>query len=78
MNYRKMVGSQVRKLRRARGWSQSVLAAKLQILGLDIDRTEVVKIESGRAHVIDYKLLYFATLFRVEVADLLSRGDAQK
>jgi transcriptional regulator with XRE-family HTH domain len=35
------IGPQVRKLRYARGWSQSVFAAKLQIAGMETDRSGV-------------------------------------
>jgi transcriptional regulator with XRE-family HTH domain len=70
-----MVGPQVRKLRYVRGWSQNVLAAKLQVLGWDIDRGAVAKIESRLVHVDDYELLYFSRVFRVELIDMSPRID---
>ena len=44
MRFKNNVGPQVRRRRYALGWSQSVLAAKLQIVGLDISRSGVSKI----------------------------------
>ena len=71
-----MVGPQVRKLRYVRGWSQNLLAAKLQVLGWDIDRVGLAKIESRLVHVDDYELLYFAKVFNVALADLFPKIDA--
>ena len=46
MLYKNNIGPQVRRKRYALGWSQSTLAAKLQIAGLDISRSGVSKIEA--------------------------------
>jgi len=53
-----------------RGWSQNILAAKLQLLGWDIDRVGVAKVESRLVHVDDYELLYFAKVFNISLVDL--------
>jgi transcriptional regulator with XRE-family HTH domain len=70
MKRKNLVGPQIRKLRCARGWSQEQLAVKLQILGWDVSRSGVGKVEAQIARVIDQRLLYFAAAFHVEVADL--------
>jgi ribosome-binding protein aMBF1 (putative translation factor) len=49
MLYKNNIGPQVRRRRYALGWSQSILAAKLQIAGLDISRSGVSKIEAPPA-----------------------------
>jgi len=75
MKYLNMVGPQVRRLRYARGWSQNVLAAKLQLLGWDIERVHVAKTESRLVHVDDYELLYFTKVFNVGLDDLFPKID---
>lgn len=75
MKHLNMIGPQIRKLRYVRGWSQNMLAAKLQILGWDIDRVGVAKIESRLVHVDDYELLYFTKVFNVSLADLFPKID---
>ncbi|HUJ11425.1 MAG TPA: XRE family transcriptional regulator [Verrucomicrobiae bacterium] len=70
-----LVGPQIRKLRYVRGWSQNILAARLQVLGWDIDRVGVAKIESRLVHVDDYELLYFTRVFNVRLPDLFPRID---
>jgi ribosome-binding protein aMBF1 (putative translation factor) len=42
--YKNNMGPQVRRRRHARGWSQSVIARKLQIAGFNISRSRVSKI----------------------------------
>ena len=71
-----VVGPQIRKLRYERNWSQNILATKLQILGWDISRSGVAKIESGLVHVDDYRLFYFARVFKVTLTDLLPSLDS--
>lgn len=45
------VGSNIRKIREARGMTQDALAAKLQLHGCDITRSAVAKIEVGQRHL---------------------------
>jgi transcriptional regulator with XRE-family HTH domain len=70
MRYKNNVGPQVRRRRYALGWSQSDLAAKLQIAGFDISRSGVSKIEARLSYVDDKTLLYLAEVLRLPVQDL--------
>lgn len=45
------VGNNIRKIREAKGMTQDTLAAKLQLLGCDITRSAVGKIEVGQRHL---------------------------
>ncbi|MBQ9837905.1 MAG: helix-turn-helix transcriptional regulator [Oscillospiraceae bacterium] len=45
------VGNNIRKIREARGMTQDMLAAKLQLSGCDITRSAVAKIEVGQRHL---------------------------
>lgn len=47
----KKVGSNIRALREAQGMTQDMLAAKLQLLGCDITRSAIAKIEVGQRHL---------------------------
>ena len=55
MRYKNNIGPQARRRRYALGWSQSILAAKLQIAGFDISRSGVSKIEACRKRRQDGK-----------------------
>lgn len=70
------VGPQVRKLRFLRGWSQTDFAIKLQVAGLDIDRSGVSKIEARMVHVDDRTLLFLADVLKVELSELFPKREA--
>jgi len=76
--HKNLVGPQVRKIRYQRGMKQKDLAAKLQILGWDIDRVSVSKIEAQLVWVGDFELFYLAAALRVEVVQLLPPVEAGK
>ena len=72
-----LIGPQVGRLRYERGWSQDLLADKLQLAGWMISRGGVAKIENGLVYVPDFRLFYFASVFRVEVTVLLPKIDVR-
>ena len=45
------VGNNIRRIREARGMTQEMLAAKLQLNGCDITRSAIAKIEVGQRHL---------------------------
>lgn len=67
---RNVIGPQVRRLRYQRGWSQAKLAVKLQVLGWDISRSGVGKIEAQLNRVSDYQMIFLATALRVDEREL--------
>ena len=73
--FKNNVGPQVRKLRYARDWSQSVFAAKLQIAGMETDRSGVSKIEARLIFVDDRALMYLAEVLKVEIEELFPKHD---
>lgn len=66
-----IVGPQVRRLRVQREWSQSKLAAKLQMAGWDVSRGTVAKIEGCTHCVREYQICYLMQVFNVQYRDLL-------
>ena len=47
----KQIGNNIRRIREAKGMTQDMLAAKLQLHGCDITRSAVAKIEVGQRHL---------------------------
>ena len=47
----KIIGNNIRRIREAKGMTQDMLAAKLQLNGCDITRSAVAKIEVGQRHL---------------------------
>ncbi len=70
-NYDKVVGKRIRALRMKKGITQDALAAKLQVLGCDISRAAISKIESGARHIYLYELKFIKQVLNVDYNDLL-------
>ena len=52
--------------------SQRLLAEKLQIMGIDVDKNAIQRIESGERFVTDIELKALANAFGVTCDDLMS------
>ena len=53
--------------------SQRELADKLQLIGLDIDKNAIQRIECGKRFVTDIELIAFTKVFDVRFEDLLTK-----
>lgn len=69
-----IAGSNIALLRKAASpkMSQRLLADKVQLEGLDLDKNAIQRIESGQRFVTDIELKVFARIFQVSYEDLLS------
>ena len=66
-------GENVYKLRKAHipKMSQRILAEKLQIMGIDVDKNAIQRIESGQRFVTDIELIALAKVFEISYEELL-------
>ncbi|MBR4278995.1 MAG: helix-turn-helix transcriptional regulator [Clostridia bacterium] len=64
-------GEKVTELRTKLGISQRKLADRLQILGLDVDKNAIQRIEAGKRFVTDIELCYLCKVFEVDYSALL-------
>ena len=51
--------------------SQRILAEKMQICGIDLDKNAIQRIESGERFVTDIELKAFASIFGVSIDALI-------
>lgn len=63
-------GKNIYKFRKQMKISQRILAEQLQILGLDIDKNAIQRMESGQRFITDIELLYLASALKVNILDL--------
>ena len=66
----KLCGAAVARLRKEMGISQRALADQLQLLGLDLDKNAVQRMEAGKRFITDIELLTLAQCFGVSVETL--------
>lgn len=64
-------GLVIRDLRRKKHLTQNELAAKMQVMGIDVEQTAISRIETGNRVVADYELRAFANVFGVKMEDLM-------
>lgn len=66
-------GTKIYELRKSYNprMSQRILAEKLQLKGIDVDKNAIQRIECGKRFVTDIELLALAEIFKVSCDELL-------
>ena len=68
--YEKQIGANIRRLRMKRGLTQDQAAAKLQVLGCDVTRSALAKIEVGQRHLYVDEIKALREIFGVSYDQL--------
>ena len=66
-----LTGRNLASLRKARNLSQRGLAAKMQLLGFDVDHYFIRRVENGERFVTDIDLVIFVRALDVTLDDIL-------
>ena len=66
-------GKNIAKYRIALKISQRELADKMQLVGIDIDKNAIQRIECGKRFVTDIEIVAFAKVFDVCLEELLKK-----
>ena len=64
-------GKNITILRKNLNISQRILADRLQLSGLDVDKNAIQRIECGKRFVTDIELVAFSKVFGVSIEELL-------
>lgn len=65
-------GKNIAKFRKEIKISQRELADRLQLIGLDVDKNAIQRIESGQRFVIDIELVAFSKVLKKTFEELLA------
>lgn len=67
-----LCGERIRKLRMSfpTKLSQRALADRMQLIGIDVDKNAIQRIESGKRFITDIELKAFAEVFSVSINEL--------
>lgn len=69
--FNNICGKNITKYRNELKLSQRALADKMQLVGIDIDKNAVQRIECGKRFVTDIEIVGFAKVFNIDYKDLL-------
>ena len=64
-------GKNIAKLRTELKISQRELADRMQLVGIDVDKNAIQRIECGKRFVTDIEIIAFAKIFNVSFEELL-------
>ena len=66
-------GANIAKRRKEMKISQRELAERLQIMGLDVDKNAVQRMESGQRFIIDIEILYLCEVLEQTLDQLFNK-----
>ena len=66
----KRIGQNIRILRESKAMTQEALSAKLQLMGCDITRSAVAKIEVGQRHLYPDEVILIKNILQVSFDDI--------
>ena len=69
-NYEREIGNKIRCIRESKSMTQEQLAAKLQVMGCDITRSAVAKIEVGQRHIYPDEIKCIKEILNVSFDEL--------
>ena len=69
--FNNVCGKNIAKLRGNMKISQRKLADKMQLVGIDIDKNAIQRIECGKRFVTDIEIIAFSKVFDVNFEELL-------
>lgn len=72
-----LCGRNIAAFRKELGISQRALADNLQLLGLDVDKNAIQRIEAGKRFVTDIELTALARFFHTATDDLLKNREVE-
>ena len=71
-NRNNMCGRALAKYRKEMKLSQRAFADKLQLIGLDVDKNAIQRMESGQRFITDIELVYIAEALKRPIEELFS------
>ena len=70
-------GKKIARIRKSKKLSQRKLAAKMQLLGFDVDHYFIRRVENGERFVTDIDLVIFSKALDIPISEILSAEDAK-
>lgn len=65
-----ITGKNIKKIRMNKKITQEELCARMQVMGYQINRSDISKLENGKRFISDFELIGFANTLKVSIMDL--------
>lgn len=65
-----VIGKNIQFLRKSNKITQEDLCARMQVLGYQISRSDISKLENGKKIIADFEIIGFAKALKVSILDL--------
>ena len=63
-------GKNIKKIRKEQKVTQDELCARMRVMGYQISRSDISKLENGKKFITDFELLGFSKALNVSILDL--------
>lgn len=65
-----ITGENIKKIRKGKKITQEELCARMQVMGYQISRSDISKLENGKKFIADFEVDGFAKALKVSILDL--------
>ena len=65
-----IIGPKIKYFRNQKKITQEDLCARMQVMGYQISRSDISKIENGKKFIADFEVLGFANALKISILDL--------
>ena len=65
-----ITGKNIKKIRKEKKITQEDLCARMQVMGYQISRSDISKLENGKRFISDFEVVGFAQALKVEILEL--------
>lgn len=71
-NIYNICGKNIKKIRKEQKVTQDELCARMQVMGYQISRSDISKVENGKKFITDFELVGFSKALKVSILDLFN------
>ncbi len=69
-NKRNIIGDLIKEHREKKHYTKAMLSSKLELLGIELDRFELYKIETAKTSVKDFELIGLCIVLDIDFSEL--------
>lgn len=72
-NIYNVCGKNIKRIRKEQKVTQDELCARMQVMGYQISRSDISKLENGKKFITDFELIGFSKALKISILDLFDK-----